>query len=422
MAKQLKKIFDPGTDEVVQNFIVQSWHVSQSVDAFTGVEDYDIEISGSLTVTGSYGGSGGSGDDGTSGTSGAVGTSGTTGANGSSGTTGATGNDGTSGTSGGGGGGAGTSGTSANGSSGTSGATPAAGSSGTSGATPAAGSSGTSGAVGTSGTSGGGGGGAGISGTSGSGAGTSGTTGADGSSGTSGAVGTSGTTGENGSSGTSGSGTSGTTGVTGTSGTSGDGTSGTTGADGSSGTTGAAGTSGTGGGGSATRMIYTRKGAEGESQVVATNNSDIIIWADTNDSTLNNQYFTLNANTYLSYDTGNYKYIKVETAGLYEISYQILMEGNNTAAVAVVHVERYNNGLSSVVDTISKKGFDSPLGQASSVLNNSQIYYVSQTDIDNDEAYIVIEGYAFGTASSVTFGGASTNNVTTTWWSIKLIE
>ena len=53
MAKVLKKIFIPTTDEVVQNFPIESWHVSQSVDAFTGIDDYDITISGSLVVTGS---------------------------------------------------------------------------------------------------------------------------------------------------------------------------------------------------------------------------------------------------------------------------------------------------------------------------------------------------------------------------------
>jgi hypothetical protein len=53
MAKVLKKIFIPTTDEVVQNFPIESWHVSQSVDAFTGAEAYDILLSGSLTVTGS---------------------------------------------------------------------------------------------------------------------------------------------------------------------------------------------------------------------------------------------------------------------------------------------------------------------------------------------------------------------------------
>ena len=53
MAKVLKKIFDPTIDEVVQNFTIHSWHVSQSVDAFTGADDYDITLSGSLIVTGS---------------------------------------------------------------------------------------------------------------------------------------------------------------------------------------------------------------------------------------------------------------------------------------------------------------------------------------------------------------------------------
>ena len=53
MAKVLKNIFNAGTDEIKQSFTIESWHVSQSIDAFTGVQDYDITISGSLTLTGS---------------------------------------------------------------------------------------------------------------------------------------------------------------------------------------------------------------------------------------------------------------------------------------------------------------------------------------------------------------------------------
>jgi hypothetical protein len=33
--------------------VVQTWHVTQSVDAFTGTQAYDITLSGSLTITGS---------------------------------------------------------------------------------------------------------------------------------------------------------------------------------------------------------------------------------------------------------------------------------------------------------------------------------------------------------------------------------
>jgi hypothetical protein len=51
MAKILQKVF-ASNDQVSQSFTVQSWHVSQSVDAFTGASDYDITISGSLTVIG----------------------------------------------------------------------------------------------------------------------------------------------------------------------------------------------------------------------------------------------------------------------------------------------------------------------------------------------------------------------------------
>ena len=169
-------------------------------------------------------------------------------------------------------------------------------------------------------------------------------------------------------------------------------------------------------------MIYTRKEGESNVQSVTTGNSAIIIWADQNDSTNNTEYFTLNANTYLQYDTVDYKYIKILTAGLYEISYQMLMIGTNSAADAVVHVERYNNGLNSVIETVSKKGFEAPLGTNTNVLNNSQIHSFSQDSIDADEAYITIDCYTFGAGSSISFGGSSTNNTQVTWWSIKLIE
>jgi hypothetical protein len=47
----MAKILDKST--IVSLGIVRPWHVSQSVDAFTGVEAYDITVSGSLNVTGS---------------------------------------------------------------------------------------------------------------------------------------------------------------------------------------------------------------------------------------------------------------------------------------------------------------------------------------------------------------------------------
>jgi hypothetical protein len=56
MAKILQKVFT-STDQVSQSFTVESWHVSQSIDAFTGASDYDITISGSLTVIGPTSGS-----------------------------------------------------------------------------------------------------------------------------------------------------------------------------------------------------------------------------------------------------------------------------------------------------------------------------------------------------------------------------
>jgi len=48
MAKQLSN------SGIASGSIIRPWHVTQSVDAFTGTEAYDITISGSLTLTGSF--------------------------------------------------------------------------------------------------------------------------------------------------------------------------------------------------------------------------------------------------------------------------------------------------------------------------------------------------------------------------------
>ena len=303
--QRLENIFDPSVDEVNQGFTINAWHVSQSVNAFIGTGSYDIDISGSLTVTGSiyhedaqdaagvlsnvvvrnnatgeyfitgsYGGGSGSGSSGSSGTSGVAGssgssgTSGVAGSSGSSGTSGAAGSSGSSGTSG-----AGQAvqildnGTSVTtdvasinfvgttitnpgenptitvtgGGGGSSGSSGTSGNSGSSGSSGTSGNSGSSGSSGTSGVAGS----SGSSGTSGV-AGSSGSSGTSGNSGSSGSSGTSGVAGSSGSSGTSGSsGSSGTSGVAGSSGSSG--TSGVAGSSGSSGTSGSSGSSGTAG-------------------------------------------------------------------------------------------------------------------------------------------------------------------------------
>ena len=50
---RLKEIFTTGSDQIVQGNTINAWHVSQSVEAFTGASNYDISISGSLTLSGS---------------------------------------------------------------------------------------------------------------------------------------------------------------------------------------------------------------------------------------------------------------------------------------------------------------------------------------------------------------------------------
>jgi hypothetical protein len=104
--------------------------------------------SGSSGTSGRDGGGGSSGSSGTSGSSGSSGTSGSSGSSGTSGTSGSSGSSGTSGTSG----SSGSSGTSgSSGSSGTSGTSGSSGSTGTSGTSGTSGSSGTAGTSGTSG-------------------------------------------------------------------------------------------------------------------------------------------------------------------------------------------------------------------------------------------------------------------------------
>jgi hypothetical protein len=50
MAKQLSK------SGISTNDAILAWHVTQSVDAFTGTDAYDVTVSGSLTITGSTSG------------------------------------------------------------------------------------------------------------------------------------------------------------------------------------------------------------------------------------------------------------------------------------------------------------------------------------------------------------------------------
>ena len=50
MANQLKKYFST-LDQIQQGYTINSWHVSQSIDAFTGSSKYDVKISGSLEAT-----------------------------------------------------------------------------------------------------------------------------------------------------------------------------------------------------------------------------------------------------------------------------------------------------------------------------------------------------------------------------------
>ena len=53
MANKLENIFNPNVDEISQGYTINAWHVSQSVDAFTAADAYDISISGSFSNTGS---------------------------------------------------------------------------------------------------------------------------------------------------------------------------------------------------------------------------------------------------------------------------------------------------------------------------------------------------------------------------------
>ena len=258
---------------------IEASQVSQSVQAFTGAEAYDIEISGSLSLTGSfiqqtgsaanlariqlkqvalntgsalpasfgfvaidsagllYSASAAAGSQGTTGTTGPNGVQGTVGTLGTQGNTGGGGAQGAIGSGG------------SNGSQGTAGSAGAQGGSGAQGESGPAGPQGTEGTDGSNGAQG-------TNGTVGStgGQGTTGTVGTQGetgNTGSGGAQGNTGSTGPAGGQGTTGAGTQGTIGAQGTEGTDATGTQGTTGTTGptgtgTQGTIGGQGTTGTG--------------------------------------------------------------------------------------------------------------------------------------------------------------------------------
>ena len=271
MAQKFEQLPNP----IQAGQVIRAGHVSQSLEAFAGLEAYDINLSGSFAMTGSIyhteiddaagiassvlvrdnttgeyyttgsyesggGGSGTSGSSGSSGTSGSSGIAGDAGTSGSSGSSGTSGSSGSSGTSG------------SSGSSGTSGSSGATGDSGTSGSSGSSGTSGSSvvGGVTTAGSN------VTVTGagtvidpyvvsSTGSGGGTSGSSGSSGTSGSSGSSGTSGSSGAAGDAGTSGS--SGSSGTSGSSGAAGD--------AGTSGSSGSSGTSGSSGAGSAVQIL-----------------------------------------------------------------------------------------------------------------------------------------------------------------------
>ena len=51
----MAKVFEGLPNPIEANKVIRSGHVSQSVDAFTAAEAYDITISGSLTVNAGIG-------------------------------------------------------------------------------------------------------------------------------------------------------------------------------------------------------------------------------------------------------------------------------------------------------------------------------------------------------------------------------
>jgi len=52
MAKKLKYDGSAELNNISPGLTIRADHVTQSVDAFTGIEDYDITISGSLNIDG----------------------------------------------------------------------------------------------------------------------------------------------------------------------------------------------------------------------------------------------------------------------------------------------------------------------------------------------------------------------------------
>ena len=309
---------------IVTGQTVEALQVSQSVDAFTGANDYDITISGSLTLTGSllqtgsvffkqlvdvpatassnlgavmidvdgrlYSGSSSVGSQGTAGEKGENGSQGTTGEKGVDGAQGTTGTQGTVGTTG----AAGSQGiTGEKGAEGTQGADGVKGSTGEKGTFGEKGEAGAAGAKGEAGEKG-------VDGEKGADGtqGTNGEKGENGPTGPQGTTGTQGATGEKGAEGTqgeTGAGDKGQKGEQGSAGGAGEkgelgpvgptGTQGTTGTTGTQGTTGQKGEEGTGGGGATSfnsQITYIAKEVSNQHTITLTTSGNVyggLTWA-----------------------------------------------------------------------------------------------------------------------------------------------
>ena len=155
----------------------------------------------------------------------------------------------------------------------------------------------------------------------------------------------------------------------------------------------------------------------------------ILTWTDQGpDHTANsNTYWDINnANdTTYEYDRSLYQYVKIKEEGMYEIEYQLHIQGTNSSgSYGIVSLHRVNNTLTTVDLIQSRQIVGGFQGLYSDEVEYSKVYYyVPQTAIDQDEAYILMKLQGGASISgTLTVGGFSSTNQNSTFWRFRKIE
>ena len=179
------------------------------------------------------------------------------------------------------------------------------------------------------------------------------------------------------------------------------------------------------------QFLTKKEGETGVSAGQGVNNTTPIIltWTDQgpDHTAKSNTYWDINnANdTTYEYDRSLYQYVKIKEEGMYEIEYQLYIQGTSSSgSYGLVSLHRVDNTLTTVDQIQSRTLVGGFQGIYSDEVEYGKVYYyIPQSAIDQDESYIIMKLQGGATMNgTLTVGGGTSTNQNSTFWRFRKIE